>query len=54
MDFIVAKALLEEQGYIYFGARMISGFDFDSPEGERVALTENEIINLAQEYGTQN
>ena len=49
MDFLTAKALLEEQGYIYFGARMISGYDFDDPQGEPIALTENEIIQLATE-----
>ena len=49
MDFLTAKALLEQQGYLYFGARMISGFDFDTPEGEVIALTENEIIQLAKD-----
>lgn len=48
MTFQDAVALLEEKGYSYFGRRMISGCDFDDPNGERLYLTENETIKLAE------
>lgn len=49
MEFTNAVALLQEEGYIYYGRLMISGCDFDNPNGERVFLTEGEVIKLASE-----
>ena len=49
MDFLEAKGILVKKGYKYYCARMISGYDFDDPEGNQVFLTETEIISLAQD-----
>ena len=49
MDFLEAKGILVKKGYKYYCARMISGYDFDDPEGNQVFLTETEIISLAED-----
>lgn len=48
MTFTEAVDKLTEAGYYYFGRRMISGCDFDDPNGECLLLTENEVIKLAE------
>ena len=48
MTFLDAVSLLEEKGYSYFGRLMSSGCDFDDPNGERLYLTESEVIKLAE------
>ena len=49
MTFTQAVDKLTEAGYYYFGRLMISGCDFDDPNGERVFLTEGEVIKLASD-----
>ena len=48
MSFTEAVSILTSKGYTYYGRLMISGCDFDNPKGERVFLTENEVITLAE------
>ena len=48
MTFTQAVDTLTEAGYYYFGRLMISGCDFDDPNGERLFLTEGEVIKLAE------
>ena len=48
MDFTDAVALLVEQGYRYYGRRMLSGYDFDTPSGEQLYLTEEEVVLQAE------
>ena len=48
MNFREAMDRLESAGYHYYGRLMISGCDLDTPTGERVLLTEPEIIKLAE------
>jgi len=42
-----AIKILEEVGYIYYFQRMVSGYEFDNPEGETIHLTDGEIVKLA-------
>ena len=48
MEFTNAVALLQEEGYIYYGRLMISGCDLDAPNGDRLLLTEGEVVKLAE------
>ena len=48
MDFTQAVAALTAAGYKYYGRRMISGLDFDTPSGDRVYYTEKQVIELAE------
>lgn len=43
-----AIKILEESGYTYFFRRMISGYEFETPDGETVHLTEGEIVKLSE------
>ena len=44
MTFSEAVALLEKEGYVYYGRRMLSGCDFDTPSGEQLFLTVDEVM----------
>ena len=48
MEFSNAVALLEKEGYTYYGRRMLSGCDFDTPNGSQLYLTEAEVIKRAE------
>lgn len=48
MTFREAMDRLESAGYKYYGKMMVSGCDLDTPTGERVFLTDNEVIKLAE------
>ena len=48
MTFREAMDRLEAAGYTYYGKLMVSGCDLDTPTGERVLLTDNEVIKLAE------
>ena len=48
MTFVEAITNLREAGYYYYGKLAISGYDFDAPDGERLLLTENQVIELAE------
>ena len=50
MEFQEAVAVLVEQGYTYYGRRMLSGCDFDTPTGAQVFLTTDEVILRAEKY----
>jgi hypothetical protein len=48
ISFAQAVALLEKEGYTYYGRRMLSGCDFDTPTGSQLYLTESEVITRAE------
>ncbi|QIN97016.1 hypothetical protein [Synechococcus phage S-H34] len=48
MTFAQALDALEAAGYAYFGRLMMSGLDFDDPNGERLYLTEKQAVELAE------
>ena len=48
MEFTEAVSLLVEQGYTYYGQRMLSGCDFDTPSGEQLYLTREEVLLRAE------
>ena len=50
MEFTEAVAILTERGYTYYGRRMLSGCDFDAPDGSQLFLTTEEVILRAEKY----
>ena len=48
MTYEQAIAALEAAGYRYYGRLMMSGLDFDDPQGNRIFLTEKQTIELAE------
>ena len=47
MTFTEAVAALQDNGYYYVCRRMLSGCDFNTPEGQAY-MTEQEVIDLAE------
>ncbi|MGB1141038.1 MAG: hypothetical protein ACPG1A_09080 [Halioglobus sp.] len=48
VDSSVSALLLKEQGYTYYGRRMLSGYDFDAPSGAQLYLTQEEVLLRAE------
>ena len=48
MTFTEAVNALETVGYKYYGQLMMSGCDFDDPDGNQLYLTEKQTIELAE------
>ena len=46
MTFTEAVDILTEYGYTYYCRKILSGCDFDGPDGQ-VYLTEEQVIDLA-------
>ena len=49
MTYPEAIAALEAAGYKYYGRLMMSGLDFDDPDGNPIQLTEKQTMELAQQ-----